>query len=271
MPFRLVFPTHPKIRSTSHNLQKIETQNTMKTTIQTLLTCALTAAIAAAGPDKPMDADADAADNQVIAVVLGQEITAKEERRLNSLILNALLQQFATENKIEPTEQELDAFVLNTEAQEKQQQAEMEVHSKRLAEILKNDALSDEEREQIGSSLHTIESNLKRMRQMNELNKEVKRASMRMVAQQFVKSWKINKALFEKYGGRVRFQQAGPEPIDAYRDFLKEMEKNGKFRIIDKQYEAGFWNDFADEKKHFLDENEAAKAFNAPWWLKGDA
>jgi hypothetical protein len=53
------------------------------------------------------------------------------------------------------------------------------------------------------------------------------RLMKRQIAQQFVKSWKINKALYAQYGGRVIFQQAGVEPLDAYRDFLKEQEKKG--------------------------------------------
>ena len=48
-------------------------------------------------------------------------------------------------------------------------------------------------------------------------------------AMSFVRSWKINQALYRKYGGRVAFQQAGAEPVDAYRDFLKEQETKGQF------------------------------------------
>jgi hypothetical protein len=94
------------------------------------------------------------------------------------------------------------------------------------------------------------------------------RLMKRQIAQQFVKSWKINKALYAQYGGRVIFQQAGVEPLDAYRDFLKEQEKKGAFQIIDKQYEPEFWRYFTNDAMHrFCDKNEGAKFINTPWWM----
>jgi hypothetical protein len=78
----------------------------------------------------------------------------------------------------------------------------------------------------------------------------------------------VNKAFYEQYGGRVIFQQAGVEPLDTYRDFLKEQEEKGAFRILDKQYEAGFWRYFTNEAMHFFySEDDGAKFINTPWWL----
>jgi hypothetical protein len=82
-----------------------------------------------------------------------------------------------------------------------------------------------------------------RSKGMEEKLRPVKRKSARM----FVKRWMVNKALFAKYGGRVIFQQAGAEPLDAYRDFLKEQEKYGAFQILDKQYQAPFWRYFTND------------------------
>ena len=88
------------------------------------------------------------------------------------------------------------------------------------------------------------------------------------MARNFVQSWKVNQALFKEYKGRVIFQQAGPEPLDAYRDFLKEYEKKGAFRILDKTYEAGFWCYFTNEDMHvFYPEDEGAEIINTPWWM----
>ena len=94
----------------------------------------------------------------------------------------------------------------------------------------------------------------------------------RQMARSFVKSWKINKALYEKYGGRVIFQQAGPEPLDAYRDFLKEQEKKGAFQIRDKQYEPEFWRYFTNDAMHtFYDKDDGTKFINTPWWLMDES
>ena len=37
-----------------------------------------------------------------------------------------------------------------------------------------------------------------------------------------IRQWKINKALYKTYGGRIIYQQLGPEPLDAYRQYFEE-------------------------------------------------
>ena len=102
-----------------------------------------------------------------------------------------------------------------------------------------------------------------------KMTKEVEeqvRPMLRQVAQQFLMSWTINKALYAKYGGRVIFQQTGAEPIDAYRDFLRDQEKSGRFQINDKQYESGFWRYFTSDTGYkFAKKEDGAKLINAPW------
>jgi len=48
------------------------------------------------------------------------------------------LEQYAKENKIEPTEAELDAFVGKTEEMRKQQQADFEKDRKKLTQELES-------------------------------------------------------------------------------------------------------------------------------------
>lgn len=214
---------------------------------------------------------AEVPDTHVIAIVLGKKITANEKDKLDGLIFGALLQQYAKDNKIEPTEEELDAFVTKTEEKEKQQQVQYEARREKLQRELKSPSISDRERKGKESELQTIESILKSNRRMKEETKgmeEQVHTAMRQMAQQFVKSWKINKALYGKYGGRVIFQQAGVEPLDAYRDFLKEQEKKGAFQIIDKKYEASFWRYFTNDAMHtFYYKEDGAKFINTPWWM----
>lgn len=210
-------------------------------------------------------------DTIVIAVVLGKTITAKEKENLNGLIFGALLDKYSKEHGIAPTDDELDTFVRKTEEREKQEHAQLERDSERLRKELKSSSISDRDRKEKESRLQTIESILKTKREINAqagMNEEQMRRVKRQIAHQFVKSWKVNKSLYEKYGGRVIFQQAGVEPVDAYRDFLKEQEKNGAFRIIDKKYEAGFWQYFINDAMHtFYPKDEGAKFLKTPWWM----
>ncbi len=210
-------------------------------------------------------------DKDVIAVVLGKTINIKDKDKVNGAIFGALLEQYAKENKIEPTEAELDAFVQKTEEKQKQLQAEFEKDRKKLTQELKSTSLNEQEKKEKTARLKTLENILKTTKEVEEETKgmeEQMRSMRRAMAQHFVKSWKINKSLYEKYGGRIIFQQAGVEPLDAYREFLKEQEKKGAFQILNKDYEASFWKYFTNDAMHtFYPKDDGAKFMKTPWWL----
>jgi hypothetical protein len=94
-------------------------------------------------------------------------------------------------------------------------------------------------------------------------------AMQRQMARDIIRQWKINKALYEQYGGRIIYQQLGPEPLDAYRQFLRQREADGAFAIRDQALEASFWRYFTDDSSHdFMTPGGAdeARAFTTPPW-----
>ncbi|MDH3637300.1 MAG: hypothetical protein OES09_02405, partial [Gammaproteobacteria bacterium] len=91
--------------------------------------------------------------------------------------------------------------------------------------------------------------------------------SKRKSSERWVADWKMNKALFEKYGGRVIFQQAGIEPIDAYRDYLKDIKEKGGLKILKPEY-ADVFDDFErylDMGHNYLSE-PGDTFFSRPYW-----
>lgn len=105
-------------------------------------------------------------------------------------------------------------------------------------------------------------------KKQNKEQEEQAKFMMRQLGKSWVLRWKINKALYEKYGGRVIFQQAGSEPIDAYRDFLKEEGKKGNFKILDKKDEVDFWRYYTNDAMHsFYSKEDGEKFINTPFWL----
>lgn len=212
-----------------------------------------------------------APDSRVIAVVLGEKITAKDKDRLTGLIVGPLLQQFARDNKIAPTDEELDTFARKTEEKERQHRIALEKSRRALVAELKDATLSERARKDKESRLKAIESVLKTLREMDARGngiEEQRRQINRRIAHRFVMRWKVHKALYARYGGRVIFQQAGPEPLDAYRDFLRDQEKASAFRIVDKAYEAPFWRYFTNDAMHrFYKEGEGARFIETPWWM----
>jgi hypothetical protein len=76
-------------------------------------------------------------------------------------------------------------------------------------------------------------------------------------------------SLYEQYGGRIIRQQLGPEPLDAYRQFLRRRQADGAFAIRDPAIEEAFWRYFTDDSIHdFMAPGSAdeARAFTMPPW-----
>lgn len=83
----------------------------------------------------------------------------------------------------------------------------------------------------------------------------------------FVKGWKLDRALYQKYGGTVIFQQANPfEPVGAYRGFLEAMEKAQVFEIYDPDNRQKFWHYFV--RQHPFQVPGKNIDFEKPWWLQ---
>ena len=214
---------------------------------------------------------AKADESKIIATVLGHSITAKDKERMNGMVVSALIQKFARDHGVAVTEQEIDTFIERTALLEIRQIAQLEDKRKQLQAELKDSGLTEPQRKKKEKHLATMDQLLKfalERKQRTEGKGERERAMKRRMASHFVNHWKINKALFNQYGGRVIFQQAGAEPVDAYRDFLREQEKVGAFKILDPALADSFWRYFTNDAMHsFYSAEEGAKFINTPWWM----
>ncbi|MEO4040828.1 META domain-containing protein [Hoeflea sp. CAU 1731] len=166
------------------------------------------------------------------ARVLGDDIRIADAGELQSEILTRLFDSYATENAIEATPDEVESFV---------EQMRQDMAEKGLT--AEND-LTAEEAEQA--------------------------AAMReQMARSMIRQWKINRALHEEFGGRIIYQQLGPEPLDAYRRFLETRQSAGDFSFIDESLEAEFWRYFKDDSMHDFMEpgsQDEKDAFAIPPW-----
>ncbi len=91
------------------------------------------------------------------------------------------------------------------------------------------------------------------------------------LAASLVRQCKINKALYDQYGGRIIYRQLGQEPLDAFRQFLEQRQSEGVFAIQDPALADGFWNCFTDQSiQDFMEPSsaDAMYAFKTPPWEK---
>jgi len=166
------------------------------------------------------------------ATVLGEEVRTFDAGQMQDVILTRLFDDYAVKHGIEAEPAEIDAFI-------EKMRLGMEAE-----ELSAEDNLKPEEAEQVAA-----------MRQS--------------MARSMIRQWKINRALHEEYGGRIIYQQLGPEPLDAYRTFLEQRQREGAFAIHDQSLEEGFWSYFTNESIHdFMEQGGAdeARAFSMPPW-----
>jgi hypothetical protein len=195
--------------------------------------------------------------------------------RLAELVFVPLLGEFARESGIEASQEEIDGFIAHSERTEAEAEAEF-LRQKRLIENeLTSRNLAPSERNHLEGQLELLDTILgakeateeRARREFGEDYEARMREIDEGVAREIIVTWKINKALFDRYRGRVVLQRTGPEPLDAYAAFLAERKKAGAFGIYDPELEAAFWASFQDEKRHnFATLEESYNAMQQPWW-----
>ena len=172
----------------------------------------------------------------VAATVLGEEIRAGSADEMQAVVLARLFDRYATEHGVEVGEAEVSAYV--------------ERMHKAMAEdpnLTAEDGLTPEEAAQVD-------------------------AMRRQMGYSMIRQWKLNRALYQQYGGRVIYQQLGPEPLDAYRQYLEERQAAGDFTIIEPSFESHFWRYFNDDSIHdFFEPGTEGRAFEVPPWESGSS
>ena len=191
------------------------------------------AAAPVAAPATPAVAYGDAG-LPVAGHVLGAPIHTQDAEELRYFVLQVLTNRSAASHGITVTQAEKQAYVAHMREQLSKDPAE--------AVTLGEESAEDE-------------------------------AARLEIAEAFILQWKINRALYGQYGGRIIYQQGGPEPLDAYRKFLEERQAAGDFSIEDEALAAEFWRYYRDESIHSFIEpgSEAEKQAFArePWTSQG--
>ena len=168
----------------------------------------------------------------VVATVLGEEIRTDDSAEMQQIILTRLFDRYAAEHDLKATDEEIETWV------------------NRMQEAMNADGLDA----------------------IQELTPEEAAefdTMRREMARSLIEHWKLGRALYKQYGGRIIYQQLGPEPLDAYREFLQEQQKAGAFAIEVLEYESDFWDYFINDTMHdFMEEGseDAAMAFEVKPW-----
>jgi hypothetical protein len=197
-----------------------------------------TAETSSAKPDKPLMGNARqlvesaSMESPLAATVLGENIYTNDPVEMQDILLTRLFNRYAEENGITASDAEIDAFV---------EEMRRDMRARGLAA---EDDLTPEE-----------------AAQARQMHRDMGRA--------IIRQWKLNRALYQQFDGRIIYQQLGPEPIDAYRQYLEQNQAAGNFKIYRKDFENEFWRYFTTDALHDFYEPgsiEEAQAFKTPPW-----
>ncbi len=176
-----------------------------------------------------------------------------------------LFEQYAKEKEIEVTEQDIEQFnnSMLRSMMSQAEKAQKKVNS--LQKVLEADNLDEQKRSELTGQVELYNGVATRMAESEGHFKGRNTPAERMIL-----IWKICNRLYDQYGGRVIFQQAGPEPLDAYRKFFEDEQTKGSIEFFNKEAEELFWEYYRNEKMHtfYSDEAEAKAMMEAPWWLR---
>ncbi len=208
-------------------------------------------------------------DAPVVAEVLGTKIHTRDPAEMRAVIISKLVDRYATEQGIAVEPEESDAYLDSLRRVADEDRRRQEARRTELARKLEAKTLTDAERQALSSELATLNEVLASLDETARSATE-DQAARRQVAAAFIRQWKINRALYRQYGGRIIYQQGGPEPLDAYRTFLQARERQGAFKILNPAFAAEFWKYFVTDALHTFypkGSREEAQAFETPWWL----
>ena len=147
------------------------------------------------------------------ATVLGEEMRTGDAGEMQEDIVSRLFDRYAKEHGIEATDEEIDTYVEN------------------MRRGMSAMGLTGE--------TELTEAEVAQLEQMRQ-----------KMGRSMIRQWKLNRVLYRQYGGRIIFQQLGPEPIDAYRQFIEERRDAGDLTIHQKAFEDKFWRYFTTDSIH---------------------
>lgn len=202
--------------------------------------------------------------------VLGTVIRTTDAEELRYVVLKQLTDRYADAKGIAVTPAERDAYVRNVRNRLQKDRERNVARRGALTGRLAAGGLSEAERKALQSELDTVHATIEALgpSRLGAADPDEARAR-EQIADAFIRQWKINRALSQQYGGRIIFQQGGPEPLDAYRRFLEEHQARGDFRIVNRGLEPAFWRYYVTDGIHSFyprGGREEAEAFAMPMW-----
>jgi hypothetical protein len=176
--------------------------------------------------------------------------------RIAKAFATPVIERFVKDEKIAATPGEIADFKQTSAAKTKQHLEELDRDLLGVTQKLAAKDLSAEDRAPLEKKKEQLERTTAQMRKLDS------REAPDAVAQQLIVAWKIERELKRKYGGRVIFQQFGPEALDGRRQLYEEAEKSGDLKFDDPGVRWVFY--YYSHMRHTPGDE---KALEKPWFF----
>jgi len=202
--------------------------------------------------------------------VAGIPAYASTGDELRDIAMRELMDRYAREKNVTVSRQEITEYQAFMKKIAEQDRTEKAAYRDKLMAKLSGSGLDAAEREKTEAELAAVEQLLAATAPKESVSDE-DRAAMDEIAQAVILQWEVNRLLHQEFGGRIIRQQMGPEPLDAYRRFLENAQKQGNLTITEKSIKRQFWQYFRDDTRHDFypaGSPEEAQAFSTPPWAE---
>lgn len=181
-----------------------------------------------------------------------------------------VFEEYARARNIEATPAEINAQIAGHRRLRARLDVERVAQRESLAKELAAPTFDEKRRRQAQEHLDTLDRlaafEAERAKELRDpARRAIAEQSERNVARIWVHAWKVNQALLREFGGRIIFQQAGWEPIDAYRKLLERSEASRDFVVHDPKLRAAVYAYF-EYRFVYADEQKARFYFEKPYW-----
>jgi hypothetical protein len=210
-------------------------------------------------------------DAPLVAEVGDVQIHTSNPDEMAYVIKQLLIKRYIEDQKLQATDAAIAEFLDRKKIMMESNRLRMETRHAEIQQALASETLTADARARLEKERDALyEMNRLMAAAEGRAGTEESDAAEAFVARAFIEQWKVNQALYRQYGGRVIFQQSGAEPLDAYRDFFRDAQKSGRFKILSKDMEPALWSYYTTDNIHvFYPEsgNEKELAINTPWWM----
>jgi hypothetical protein len=192
--------------------------------------------------------------------------------KLKEAIWTPICDKYIPKKELEPTDEELQEFIVRQrqgnalmQQEQKERQKKLQAEADKLEKLLPSQ--DDEDQAETRQKIQKMRKEIAAIEKSFEYQHEIQNRDKdheKFFARWWVGHWKQQQWFYKRYGGRVIYQQVGPEAIDAMRDFLKDAEAKKDFVIHDPDLNAKFWEPLTRARPGVFVPNPD-KVFEHPW------